>query len=108
MWMPENKKTRDREERIIKTRNGIDFIKKTINDVLDKNHNMCKYWENVNEPIWGVSFRVDESQYMAMIQTSFEISVKLNEGVNVIRFSNEMVECDQWSDLYNVFLNTLA
>jgi len=106
--MSENRKTSDTEERIIKTRKGVDVIRKTINDVLDKNHNMCKYWENINEPIWGVSFKVDESQYMAMLQTSFEISVKLNDGVNLIRFSNEMVECDQWSDLYSVFLNELA
>lgn len=56
----------------------------------------------------GVSFRVDESQYMAMLQTSFEISVKLNEDVNFIRFSNEMMECDQWSELYTALRNAFT
>ena len=106
MHPPDNQRKTTKPERIIKTSLSIDVIKQHINKILKREHNTCKYWENINEPIWGVSFKVDESQYHAMIQTAFEISVKLNEskGIYYITFSGEMEECDQWSPLYNKFI----
>jgi hypothetical protein len=96
-------------DRIIKTGLSIDIIKQRINKILHKERDMCKYWENINEPIWGVSFKVDESQYQAMLDTAFEISVKfdLSDEMNHIRFSEEIEGCDQWSFLYNKFIEGL-
>ena len=92
-------------KRIIKTALGIDIIKKTINKILNKNSNMVKYWENINEPIWGVSFNVDESQYMVMVQTAFEISIQSNDaGENIISFTSEIDKSDQGSELYSFFV----
>lgn len=90
--------------RNLKTKLNITIVKKFINEVLNEHSDMCKYWENIADNIWGVSFKVDDSQMMAMIQTSFEISILDNNGVNSIQFSQEMEEHEQWSPLYMAFV----
>jgi len=107
--MNQDKKENTASERIIKTTKDIDSLEKTINNVLNKNKNICKYWKNINDHIWGVSFKVDENQYLAMIQTSFEISISINEiEGNSVHFSKEIEECDQWSPLYEQFVSKLC
>lgn len=102
MQEPDIEKKINKQCRTIKTALSIDIIKQCINKILKKENDICKYWENINEPIWGVSFKVDKSQYQAMLQTAFEISVilKESEGIYYVTLSSEMEECEHWSSLY--------
>jgi GTP cyclohydrolase III len=73
----------------IKTKLDIDTIKQIIKEILDKNNEMCKYWINSRDNIFGVSFNVGSEQISAMIKTAFEISiVEGNHDLNTILFTN--------------------
>ena len=57
----------------IHTKISIDNIEKIINKTLDKYPEVCKYYINITETYWGVSFNVDQNQLEAMCETMFEL-----------------------------------
>lgn len=95
-----------KDEIIINTNILIDDIKKYINRVLDKHHEICKYYINYTEPSWTVSFNVDERQIEAMIETSFEIIVyKDINNKSILVFGKEITEHQQWHDVKRDLIN---
>ena len=96
-----------KEQPTLKTNFNIHIIYNKIKEILDNNNEMCKYWTNDKGSVFGVSFRVGSDQLIPMIKTSFEISISENDGYNTVTFTNEIEECDQWTPLYNEFINKL-
>ena len=96
-----------KEEPSIKINCNIHIIYNKLKEILDNNNEMCKYWTNEKGTIFGVSFRVGLDQLIPMIKTSFEISISENDENNIVTFTNEIEECEQWSPLYHEFINKL-
>jgi len=85
---------------ILITNISIDKIENTINNILDKYNELCKYYINYNECYWSVSFNVDLDQFEEMCKTAFEI--KLFKGLlnnAIIEISNEINENNYWIEL---------
>jgi hypothetical protein len=92
----------------IYTKINTDDIEKKIIDCLDKHSTTCKFYINITDKTFVVSFNVGLDQYEIMCETSFEIKVfKDNENNSVIFISNEVKEHHQWSELYNYLLSKL-
>ena len=93
---------------IIKTNIKSDDIEEKINKILDKHSNTCKYYININDSTWVVSFNVGIDQIEAMIKTMFEIRIFKDENNLVkIYFSEEIKEHEQWAEIYNDLIKNL-
>lgn len=93
---------------IINTKIGVNDIENIINRVLDKHSEICKYYINIDDAYWGVSFNVGEDQLEIMCQTMFEIRVyKDSNDFVVVCLSKDITEVQQWSDVYASLLSKL-
>ena len=93
---------------IINTKISANDIENIINKVLDKHSEMCKYYINIDDAYWGVSFNVGEDQLEIMCQTMFEIRVyKDKNDFVVVCLSRDITEVQQWSDVYASLLSKL-
>jgi hypothetical protein len=91
-----------KDEIVLNSDISIDNIKKSINKILDKNQETCKYYINYTNPSWTVSFNVDIRQLEAMIETSFEIIVyKDINNKTILVLTKEINEHPEWGNLYN-------
>jgi hypothetical protein len=94
--------------KIIHTKLEINNIENIINDFLDGNNEILKYYFFIDENKWCVSFNVGLNQYDAMIKTTFYIKIYKNIDNNAILYiSNEINEHEQWADIYNKLLMIL-
>ena len=84
---------------ILYTKVQIDDIEHNIIKILDKHNELCKYYINITDASFTVSFNVDESQLNAMIQTSFQINIYKYNNKPIIILSKEIHDHHQWSDL---------
>lgn len=84
---------------ILYTKVPIDEIEYNIIKILDKYNEICKYYININNASFTVSFNVDQSQLNAMIQTSFQINIYKYNNKPIVILSKEIQEHDQWSDI---------
>jgi hypothetical protein len=84
---------------ILYTKVPIDDIEHNIIKILDKYNEICKYYININNASFTVSFNVDQSQLNAMIQTSFQINIYKYNNKPIVILSKEIQEHDQWSDI---------
>jgi hypothetical protein len=81
-------------------------IERKINKLLDRYDDICKYYINIDESYWGVSFNVGIDQLDAMVKTMFELRIfKTEEGTININVSKEIEEHQQWSDVNNSIKN---
>ena len=87
---------------LIHTKINIQNIEKIINNILDRTKyvDILKYYINITENYWGVSFKTDASQIQEMCDSMFCINLYKNNDENVIlALSNEINEYPQWADL---------
>jgi len=81
-------------------------IENKINRLLDKHQDICKYYINIEECYWIVSFNVGIEQVDAMIKTMFEIRIFKNNEDNInIYLSKEIEEHQQWNDVLQSLKN---
>jgi len=84
---------------ILYTRIPLEDIECNIVKILDKHSELCKYYININDASFTVSFNVDENQLNAMIQTSFQINIYKYNNKPIVILSKEIQDHHQWSDL---------
>ena len=65
------------------------------------------YYINIKDASFTVSFKVDESQLNAMIQTSFQINIYKYNNKPVVILSKEIYCHHQWNDLLEYLLKKL-
>ena len=96
-----NEKYLDNDSEIFYTKINIENIENTINKILNKHDDICKYYINITDSIYTVSFNVDMNQLEAMCKTAFEIKLfKNNDNNSVVILSNQITEHQQWSEVY--------
>ena len=94
--------------RIIHTKLEINNIENIVNDFLDGNNEILKYYFLIDENKWCVSFNVGMNQYDAMIKTMFEIKIYKDIDNNAILYiSKEIGDHEQWSEIYKELLSIL-
>ena len=87
---------------------NIDNIETTINIILDKYSDTCKYYINCIDNNWCVSFNVGLEQYDAMVQTMFYINLYKDINNNaIITISKEIHDNEQWSAVLRDLLKNL-
>jgi Na+/phosphate symporter len=87
---------------------NINKIEDFINNILNKHQDLCKYYFNITENYWSVSFNVGMDQLEAMCKSAFEINLyKDNNNNSIIVISNEINDFEQWSDLYRDLIKKL-
>lgn len=94
---------------ILKTKIFLEDIENKLCKILDKHSETAKYYINITENSWVVSFNVDISQFDAMCKTMFNIYLYKNTENNyaILSLSNEINEHPQWQELYNYLLKKL-
>lgn len=91
-----------------KTNIHLNNIEDYINSILDKHSDTCKYYFNINENYWSVSFNVGMNQIEAMCKSTFEINLyKDNNNNSIIIISDEINEYEQWSEVYRDLVKKL-
>jgi len=93
----------------LKTKILLENIENKLCSILDKHSETAKYYINISENSWVVSFNVDISQLDAMCKTMFYIYLYKSNQDNyaICSFSNEIKEHPQWQELYNYLLKKL-
>ena len=85
----------------------IEKIENTIKNILDKYNDICKYYINITDYYWSVSFNVDIDQIEEMFKTTFEIKVfKGSLNISVIEITKGIKENDYWNELYKELKKT--
>ena len=92
---------------------NIHNVEKEINRILDKHHELAKYYLVCNEAKWVVSFNVDMQQFDIMTETMFELQLFQDENENAVFYlSNEINDHAQWmpvlDSLNNFFYKNLV
>ena len=93
---------------IIKTKILLQEIENKLCKILDKYSETAKYYINIIENSWSVSFNVDLSQYEAMCKTMFTIELYKENEYSVLYLSKEITEHEQWQELYNYIMKKLV
>lgn len=75
----------------------LEDIENDIVKILDKHSDLCKYYINISDASFNVSFNVDESQLNAMIKTSFTINLYKYNNKPLVILSKEIQEFNQWN-----------
>lgn len=89
---------------IFNTTIRIENIENTLNEILDKHNELCKYFINYTEFYWSVSFNVDMDQLEEMLKTTVEIKIyKGTYGNSILHISKEINENRHWTELLNDF-----
>lgn len=87
---------------LVHTKISINNIEKIINNILDRQKytDVLKYYINITENYWAVSFKVDMSQFQEMCDSMFCIYLyKTIDDNCILAISNEIQEFPQWSDV---------
>jgi hypothetical protein len=85
---------------IFNTNININKIENIIHALLDKHEDTCKYYFNISENYWSVSFNVGMNQIDEMCKSTFQMDLyKDNNNNAIIALSNEINEYQQWSDV---------
>lgn len=86
---------------VLITKIPTEKIENTINDILDKYKEICKYYINITDYYWSVSFNVDIDQFEEMSKTTFEINVfKGSLNTSIIEITEGIKESNYWNELY--------
>jgi len=93
---------------ILKTKIPIDKIEGLIVTVLDKHCEKCKYYIDIENAYFGVSFNVGMDQLDAMNDTMFYIYIYMNENIGskkesdnmaMIKMVNDSTNHPEWKDI---------
>ena len=86
---------------IINTSIKIDHVERKLNKLFDKYDEMCKYYINISNTTYYVSFNVGLDQLDAMNKTMFKIKILKNiDEEAILIVSNQVVEHPQWNHIY--------
>ena len=87
---------------------NINHIEDFIDNILIKYDDICKYYFNINENYWSVSFNAGLNQIEALCKSAFQINLYKDVNNNsVIIISNEINEFEQWFELRNNLIKKL-
>jgi hypothetical protein len=87
----------ENDKKYNRTNINIHNVEKEINRILDKHHELAKYYLVCNESKWVVSFNVDMQQFDVMTETMFELQLFQDENENAVFYlSNEINDHRQW------------
>ena len=87
---------------------NIKMIEEYINNILDKHSNICKYYINITENYWSVSFNIDNNQVEELCKSMFQINLYKDTNYNsIIIISNEINEYEEWSIVYKDLIKKL-
>ena len=96
------------DDNLLKTNININKIEEIINNILDKHNEICKYYINITENLWTVSFNVGIDQLEEMCNSSFNIYLFKDINNNsIINLSKEINEYHQWSEVKKDILKKL-
>jgi hypothetical protein len=96
------------DSKFFNTNINLSKIEDFINNILDKHNDLCKYYFNINENYWSVSFKVGIDQIDVMCKSTFEINLYKNEhNSSVITISNEINEYEQWEPVCRDLIKAL-
>ena len=85
----------------INTKRTIYDIENSINSILDK-YNKCKYYININDSYYCISFNVGLEQYNIMVDTMFYLYLYKNEeNLCIINMVNEKEDHPEWLSIKN-------
>jgi hypothetical protein len=85
---------------IFNTNININKIENIIHSILDKHSDTCKYYINITENYWAVSFNVGMDQLDEMCKSTFQIDLYKDKNNNaIITLSNEINEYHNWSEV---------
>jgi hypothetical protein len=86
---------------LINTSVPADLIEKKLNKLFDKYPEICKYYINLSNSTYNVSFNVGLEQLNAMNETMFQIKIFKNiDNGAVLLVSNQVAEHPQWNEIY--------
>jgi hypothetical protein len=87
--------------KLFKTKHKIDDIENIINNILDKYSEICKYYIDIENTYWCVSFNVGLEQLEAFYHTMFIINLYRDINNNsIIVISKEIYEHHQWREIF--------
>ena len=93
---------------IIHTKISIEYIENKLNNILDKHDSICKYFIDINDNTYWVSFNVGIDQFEAMFKTMFSIKIYKDVTNNtILLISKEITENHNWNDIYSDLINKL-
>jgi len=87
---------------------NIKAIEEYINNILDKHSEICKYYINITENYWSVSFNVDNNQLEELCKSMFQINLyKDKNNKSIIIISNEISEYQEWANVHKDLIKKL-
>ena len=90
---------------IIYTKTNINNIENILNSFFDKYDIKCKYYIDISENIYWVSFNVGYEQIEEMHETMFSLKIlKDVDNNSILILSKEITENHNWNDIYLNFL----
>lgn len=103
-----NKDSKSDNCEIITTKILVKDIEKCLNNNLDKHDKICKYYIDIENSCYVVSFNVGFDQINEMTATMFQINIFENMNANaVITISKEIKGHEQWRSIYTDLLRDL-
>lgn len=104
-WIKDKEELISNESKRFNTKYSIDQIENIINGILDKYSDFCKYYIDLENQFYCVSFNVSYDQIEAMNLTMFTINIyKDHNNSSIVIFSKEICEHHQWQGVFNDFL----
>lgn len=92
---------------IIYTKTNINNIENILNNFFDKYDIKCKYYIDITENIYWISFNVGYEQIEEMHETMFSLKIfKDIDNNSILILSKEITENHNWNDIYLNFLKT--
>ena len=99
----------DKKDITINSKYTIYDIENEINNILDKHDIKCKYYINITESYYCVSFNVGINQYETMVDTMFYLYLyKNNENTCIIKIVNEKEDHPEWTTIKNDLIKNLS
>jgi hypothetical protein len=100
---------KNNKEIIVKTSKSIYEIENSINNILDKYNEKCKYYIDINNSYYSVSFNVQINQLQGMIDTMLYIYIyKTNDNLSIIKIVDEKEEHPEFKIIKNDLVKVLS
>ena len=99
----------DNKNIIINTKHQINNLENIINSVLDRHSDKCKYYIDISNSYYCISFVVPIQQLEAMNDTMFYLYIYKNSNdLGVIQMINEKTEHPEWKLIKNELMKNLC
>jgi hypothetical protein len=99
----------DNKNIIINTKHQISTLENIINNILDKYNEKCKYYIDISNSYYCISFNVPIQQLDAMNDTMFYLYIYINSNnLGVVRLVNEKTEHPEWKLIKSDLIKNLC